>query len=193
MRLTLALIVFPALAQADDCTARLADLVSRPAMNGQPHEALATIAVDAQRMVMRYQNLSERHQLVEIIEPAGEPGFMLYENGYYAPDGAGGWAYLEPSNIDAQQANFARMRAAQATSILSATCATEIRDGITYDSIDGSIGPFPPFDNGMMLRYLLHPETQVVAVMENTYDLDGVATTSSFAFTLTPDLTLPTP
>jgi hypothetical protein len=193
MRLTLALLLLPSLAQADDCTARLADLVSRPAMNGQPHEALVTVAVDNQRMVMRYQNLSERHQLVEIIEPTGDPGFMLFENGYYAPDGAGGWAYLEPSNIDAQQANFARMRAAQAAGILTATCGAESRDGITYDRIDGSIGPFPPFDNGMTLRYLLLPETQVVAVMENSYDLDGVVTNSSFVFTLTPDLTLPTP
>jgi hypothetical protein len=184
---------FPATAQADDCSARLAALLGSIPYEGQPYEVRLQSDTNGVPGLFIQKWASPRHGLIHTLEPAGMADTLHHEGAAYAPDGQGGWTKLYEADPAQQDKDAAAFRATLAANVRTATCGSDTRDGITYVLVAGTVAAMPPYDGDLTYRYLLVPDSGAIAHMDMDYTMSGLLTTSTFAFSPAPGLTLPTP
>jgi hypothetical protein len=189
MRLFAILLLLPAPALAEDCAQRLRSLLAIDLAADGPYTAMNVNVMAGTEQTYRQSFVSDRHFLVEPLEPPGLPATLHHEGAAWHADGAGGWTLAWQTDADDAAQAIEDQRQANAAAVESATC-TET-DGRL--AIEGALGPTPHFGPGATVGYVVDPATNQVLELSYAYEVNGVAVTAHYAISRAPGLTLPLP
>jgi len=194
MRPLLALLMtLPAPALADDCAARLSDLLATSLTADGPYIAENVNMVAGMRQVYRQHFVSDTHFLVQQLEPAGMPDTLHYNGGAWTSDGAGGWTLAWQMPPEDAAAGMVAQREAMAGAVESATCATETLDGRAMERITGLLGETPTFGPSLAVSYLVDTTTGQFTHLTYDYTLNGMEMHAEYEISPAPGLDLPLP
>lgn len=189
MRLLPVLLLLPAPALADECSDRLRALLASDLTAEGPYTAMNTNSMAGTEQTYRMSYVSDRHFLVETLQPEGQPATLHYEGGAWHSDGAGGWTLAWQNDADATADTIAEQRETLAGAVEAATCT----DGEGAAEITGTLGPTPTFGPQTTVGYLVDAATGQVLELTYAYVVGGVPVTAHYQISRAPDLTLPLP
>lgn len=189
MRLFALLLLLPAPALAEDCAQRLRSLLATDLAAAGPYTAMNVNVMAGTEQTYRQSFVSDRHFLVEPLEPPGLPATLHHEGAAWHADGAGGWTLAWRSDADEAAQAIEDQRQANAAAVESATCTDT--DGRL--AIEGTLGPTPHFGPQARVGYVVDAATNQVLDLSYAYEVNGVAVTATYRISRAPGLTLPLP
>ncbi|AHM02910.1 hypothetical protein roselon_00468 [Roseibacterium elongatum DSM 19469] len=178
---------------ADDCAARLSQLLATSLTAEGPYIAENVNMVAGMRQVFRQHFVSDTHFLVEQLEPAGMPDTLHYDGGAWTADGAGGWTLAWQIPAEEAAAGMVAQRQAMAAAVENARCTTETRDGRMMERISGLLGETPTFGPSLAVAYLVDATSGQVTHLTYDYTLNGMEMQADYVISPAPNLTLPLP
>jgi hypothetical protein len=191
MRLSaLLVIVLPVPALADDCADRLSRLLATDLTAAGPYVAMNVNTMAGMTQRYRHSFVSDRHYLVETLEPPGQPAMLHHEGAAWAADGNGGWTLAWAMDPDEAAAGIAAQRQALAGAVVSADCTSEAAG---TETLTGRIGPTDTFGPEATVAYVVSAGTGDVRELRYAYRMNGMDITARYEIGREPGLALPVP